>query len=58
MHDAELHLRLWVHCFDGFGKAFQAIYARDEDVLDSTILDLRDDLHPKLRTFTLGHVYV
>lgn len=35
VHHAELNLGLRIHSFDGFGKAFESIHTRDEDVSHS-----------------------
>lgn len=52
--DAQLHLSFREDRFDGFGEAFEAVHAGDEDVFDSTILQLRHDLKPQLRALGLA----
>ena len=49
MHQTELHLRLWIDGFNGFGEALQAIHAGDENIFDAPGHQLRDDRKPKLR---------
>jgi len=55
MNDADLHLRFWEDCLDSFGEALGSIHAGDEDVIDSTILQLRHDLEPEHRSLCLRH---
>ena len=54
MNDAQLHLRFRENRFDRFGKAFESVNAGDENVLNSTVLEFRDDLHPELRALVVG----
>jgi len=49
VHHAELYLCLRVDGLYRLGEALQAIYAGDEDVLHSAVLQFGDDLHPELR---------
>ena len=43
-----------VNRLNRFREAFQAIDAGDEDVLQPTVFEFRDDLEPELGTFILG----
>ena len=54
MHQAELHLRLREHGFDGLRKSFQPVNADDEHVGDAAIFQLRQHLQPELRPFRLA----
>jgi hypothetical protein len=51
MHNAELHLRLREHHFDGVWISLQAIHADDEDIEDAAVLQVRQHRHPELRAF-------
>jgi len=53
MHDAELHLRLRKHGFDGLREALQSVHAGDEDILHAA-LRLARVLGP-FRRFNLAH---
>src|SRR5215210_5261367 len=55
MHDTELDLGLRVDGLDGFRKALESVHAGDEDVRDPAVLQLRHDLQPELRAFSLRH---
>ncbi len=54
MNNAKLNLRFGEHGFDSFGKTFQPVNARDEDVFDAARLQLRDHLQPQLRALGLS----
>ncbi len=51
MHQAELHLGRGEDRLDRFGKPFQPVHTRNEDILNAPVLQLGDDLQPELRSF-------
>ena len=55
MDDAKLDLCLRVQRADGLGKALEAIDTRDQNVPDTTILQLGEDVHPELRSLALAN---
>ena len=51
MNDAQLHFRLRVEGFDGFGKALEAIDTGNQDVLDTTIEQIGEYVEPVAGAF-------
>src|SRR5438477_8847619 len=54
MHDAGLNLRFGKDALNRFRKTFEAVYARNKDVLDAAIPKFRHDCQPELRTLAIG----
>ena len=55
VHDTQLHFRLWKDRFNRFRKAFEPVDAGNENVRNTSILQLRNYLQPELRTFRFGY---
>jgi hypothetical protein len=47
VHDARLHGALRVNGLDRLRESFEPINTRDQDVLDTALLEVGQDLHPK-----------
>jgi hypothetical protein len=54
MDNAKLNLSFRKDGFNCFRKAFQAVHAGDENILDASVFQFGDDLHPELRAFRVG----
>src|ERR1044071_7935480 len=53
MHHAQWYLGLREDRFYSFGEPFQPLDARDEDILHTSVLQLRDYRKPELRPFSI-----
>lgn len=51
MHDTQLELGVRTHCVNRIRKARQPVHHCDQDVLDSAVLQLRENPEPKPRPF-------
>ncbi len=54
VHDADLDLRPGVNCFQCLRESLETIHTSDQDVLEPTVLQLRQDIQPELRSFRLA----
>jgi len=54
MHDARLDARLRIYRVDGIRKAFQAVNAGDENVVQTAIFQLCEHVQPELCPFIFG----
>jgi len=55
MHDAQLDLGLGEDRLDGIREALQPVDGRDEDVLDTAVLEFRQYAEPELRPLGLAY---
>src|SRR3989344_9029258 len=51
MRDAYLNIGFRKDCLDGFRESFEPVDARDEDILDTAILEVVENTHPEFRAF-------
>ncbi len=51
MHHAQLHARLRIDGFNGFGQSAEPIHTRNEDILDASVLQLGEHRQPEFGSF-------
>ena len=56
MDNAELDSGLWEHSPDSIGESGKAIHTSNENVIDTAVLQVREDTHPELGTLCLAEI--